>query len=426
MSSLMEIKPFSRTILIALIFMSIFMLVILIMNHHQSKRSVRYIILDIALLCVSYIEFNLLVMAMFKAIDGGIVSGWRAEFIKKPAIIYMVVAATVMAVVASLYVRDYKWRKEHLSLNSIKESIDSMPYGMCCYYEEGMPRLINDNMNKLSLVIFGEYISNAAQFWEKLNEEERTESAKRIILKDLPTWIIKDSQVWSFSRKKINFEKGYLYEIIATDISKEYEKTKQLEQDNNRMKEVTQKLKEYSKNVTRLTVEKEVLDAKVRIHSELGQTLVATRRYLSAKDLDEKQLLDMWNKNIKLLKKESLNIANDDYKILDINAKQLGIELVMPEKLPEGENIKNIIISAVDECITNTYKYAKSRRLVLEVSEEGNIYTVCISNPADMPETNIIEKGGLSNLRRRVEGQGGSMETRIKPCFSLMLSVGKE
>lgn len=426
MSSLMEINPFNRTILIALIFASIFMLVILIMNHYQGKRSVLYILVDIALLSVSYLEFNILVMAMFKAIDGGLVTGWRVDYIKKPALIYMVVAIAVLSVVVYLYIRDYKWRKEHLSLNSIKESIDSMPYGMCCYYEEGMPRLINNNMNKLSMDIFGESISNAAQFWSRLKNESETESAKRIILKDLPTWIINDSQVWSFSREKINYEKGYLYEIIATNITKEYEKTAQLEADNKRMKEVTKKLKEYSQNVTRLTVEKEILDAKVRIHSELGQTLVVTRRYLLIGDMDEKKLLEMWNKNIKLLKKESLNIANDDYKILDINAEQLGIELTIPERLPEEEKVKNIIISAVDECITNTYKYTKSRKLVVEVAEIDDIYQICISNPADVPEANISEKGGLGNLRRRVEGQGGSMETSTRPCFTLKISVGKE
>lgn len=425
MRSLVEISVIERSILFPFIIVSIFLAVILIMNHFQEKRFLPALFTDLLCGGVSYMAFNMLVVTLSSNEKHIPVPGWRANFADQPVLLYMVIEAIVLFVQVLIFRNDYWWRREHISFESIKESMDSMPYGICCYYESGMPRLINIVMHRLSVAIFAESLSNAALFWDKLQTSLDTGLAKRVEENETPTFMLEDGRVWSFSREKINYKKGFLYEILATDITEEYEKSIQLAEDNKRMYSINEKLREYSRNVKRITIEKEVLDAKVRVHSELGQTLVATRRYLSNHDIDEAKLLGMWSKNIKLLSKESISIDPNDYEILKVSAEQLGITLDVPSDLPKEEAIKEIIISAVDECITNTYKYAESKKLRICASCDEQNYTIKIINDGEHPTSEIKEKGGLKNLHKTIETKGGSMEIATKPCFCLTITMEK-
>ena len=426
MRSLIEINVLEKSILFMLIVFGIFMSVTLFMNHLQEKRYFPHMPVDIVCFLISYMEFHLMVVTASAIYDGLNVTGWRVEWMKQPTVLYIAIQSITSIVVTILFVKDNQWRKGHLSTNSIKESMDFLPCGICCYYEGGMPRLINQKMYDISTEIFGEAISNAAQFWQRINEEMITDRAKRQKENQVPTWVIDDNTVWSFTREKISYEKGYLYEILAMDVTEEYEKTQKLTEENERMRIITEKLKDYSKNVDRITVEKEILDAKVRIHSELGQTLVATRRYLAVQDIDREALLRMWNKNIKLLKKEGISIPSDDYEILKVNAEQLGIKLRMPKKLPMDRESREIIIEAVNECITNSFKYADSKELQIKVSQESSSWVLQVINEGDIPTDEIKERGGLKNLRKMIEGKGGTMAVSEKPCFCLTITMRKE
>lgn len=422
MRTLVEIGTLEKSILFIFILLGVFTAIILLMNHMQEKRFA-LISADAFSLFISYMEFNLLVIAMTFRFEGRTISGWRVDYVNKPLGLYFVIQLLILGIEAVFFINDMKWRRSHLSYNSIKESLDNMPYGICCYYESGMPRLVNLEMHLISEQLFGEKVTNAATFWAQINAETSGLGAERMKDYSNPTWILESGRVLSFIREKIPYENSFLYEILATDITEEYEKTRQLAIDNERMRIVTEKLKEYSKNVTKLTIEKEVLDTKVRVHSELGQTLVATRRYLVAQDIDETVLLDMWNKNIKLLKRESNNVPSDDYEILQVNAKQLGISLTMSEELPENQEIKEMIIEAGNECITNAYKYAESKALVLNVNQEESHVILRIWNEGDVPEEEIKEKGGLCNLRKEIENKGGTMEIASRPYFCLTITM---
>jgi len=342
MRSLLENSALQRSVLFALIIISFFIGVMLFVNHNQEKRYLPHMLVDVVFLVISYLEFNTVVITMAHVFGDKVITGWRMELAQKPFVLYLA-AAVVITVNQVLRIQeDNKWRRNHLSLSSVKESIDLMPYGICYYYESGMPRLINKEMQQISIDIFGEMISNAADFWDNINQKKLTVNARRLEESEIPTWICDEKKVWSFSREKISFEKGYLYEILATDITEEYEMNQRLAKENERVKVLSGKLKEYSQNVTRLTIEKEVLEAKIRIHAELGQTLVATRRYLAAKDIDRAEMLRMWKKNISLLKKEDTDISKSDYELLKINAEQLGISLSLPEELPTDAETKDL------------------------------------------------------------------------------------
>ena len=49
-----------------------------------------------------------------------------------------------------------------------------------------------------------------------------------------------------------------------------------------------------------------------------------------------------------------------------------------------------------------------------------------VTNNGKIPEGDIVEGGGLSTLRRRVERAGGTMRVDARPSFRLTVTVPKE
>lgn len=58
--------------------------------------------------------------------------------------------------------------------------------------------------------------------------------------------------------------------------------------------------------------------------------------------------------------------------------------------------------------------------------ENTGSYTVMIGNDGKSPEKVIIEGGGLTNLRHRIETAGGTMIVQSLPDFSLVIDIPKK
>lgn len=77
------------------------------------------------------------------------------------------------------------------------------------------------------------------------------------------------------------------------------------------------------------------------------------------------------------------------------------------------------------ECITNTARHADGDELYITVSDDGAFFTARIGNNGRPPKAEIVERGGLSSLRRITEMAGGSMKTESFPRFLLSVSIPK-
>ena len=63
--------------------------------------------------------------------------------------------------------------------------------------------------------------------------------------------------------------------------------------------------------------------------------------------------------------------------------------------------------------------------IVKNVYENETGYTVMIYNNGQPPEREIREGGGLTNLRHRIETEGGRMLVQSFPEFALVIEIPK-
>ena len=181
----------------------------------------------------------------------------------------------------------------------------------------------------------------------------------------------------------------------------------------------------YGENVDELARAKERLETKVRIHGELGQALLATRRYLSDPNAHQPPM-DIWRRNIAMLRKEmEAKKEGDPLAILRKAAQSAGISLNIIGSLPDKAEYQQFFLTAASEAMTNAVFHANARILQIKLTENENGWQMIFSNDGIQPRKPIIEGGGLSSLRRKAEYIGAVMTVRSTPRFAVMFEGRK-
>ena len=322
-----------------------------------------------------------------------------------------------------IIVAEYKTRKNTISPLSVKESFDNLPTGLCFARSNGMVQLVNYQMNELSYIILGNDIQNANVFWETVCDGKLNKGISRLVTGDKPELRLPDDSVWVFSREDL----GVTTQIVATDMTNYYRLANTLQRKNEELELMSERLRKYGENVDEYTRSKERLETKVLIHNEIGQALLTTRRTLNSDDGDLKTVLDIWNRNISVLRMETAPQNKEDYLGELIKAaKSANVEVQIDGQLPEDKDIQQLIVASATEALTNAIRHADAGKLFVEIDSTRKYYIACISNDGKIPDGPVTEGGGLSSLRKRIEKIGGLMSVSWEPVFKLTIKIPKK
>ena len=365
-----------------------------------------------------------------------------------PWIIVALVMVVIFAAEVLCLVEVDRAGRDKLSPGSVKESLDALPDGVCFFSEDGRILLSNRRMQHISSDITGIGILNGEKLWRCIEEKSvKTDVSDGLVI------LTSDSKVWNVRRSEIEAEGNRINEIVALDVTEQYELRRELEERNERLNSVNERLRIFSRDMSRLTAEKELLDAKIKVHDDLGRSLLAFRAYLTAEPSkrDRSKLLPLWRYVISVMKKETA--PSEEWDAIEKTAESLHIQIEINGDLPAGladlpvsGAARSAIMAAIRECLTNTARHAGGDRLFVLIKcgvEQGADHASTSGNPSasgtapcdDAPHgirieiTNngraplvpIQEAGGLSNLRHMVERAGGIMTIESSPQFLLRL-----
>lgn len=362
-------------------------------------------------------------------------ASWMEKAYNTPLIVIVAMTIVISALVIIVVSNSIRWRNSHISRTSVYESFQKLPIGICCYQDGGMTRLVNTKMSRIAIELTGSRISNGELFVSKIKEvaegtgKVSLESDDELNSEELNanTIVVKteNGTVYSFSMTDIPFRNTVLHEILATDVTQEYRNLMLLHKDKKRMQDINNRLRAYSRDVVDVNIEKEILDAKVKIHDELGHALIVSKRYLGNGDGDRDTILGLWRKNIALLKEERGEHVSEDYETMFYIAKCAGVDIEVEGNLPyEYPKLKHIIVTAISECLTNVCRHTQGNLINIQVREnDDKEFTLIFTNNGDNPKEEIKEGGGLANLRKIVEGAQGTMQIQSLPEYELRLVI---
>lgn len=313
-----------------------------------------------------------------------------------------------------------KLLKNRLGKGAIKESLDNLPSGICFFSSSGLLTLCNRQMYRLVYALSGRDIQSLSEFYKTLRNLPKCEKATR----DGEIFLLEDGSAWHFSDKRVSDEEGYVYtQFLAVDVTQLYCTLKELKRQN---AELIKMAAYMDKNVATMMREEETLRLKMRVHSEVGSSLLCTRQYLLDKQnkTEKKDVLLRWQRILDLLsKRASENAQDDSYKELMDTALAVGAKIVLHGELPQSNPAAYLIVCAMRECLTNVIAHAEGDRLYVSVTQDENSATAVICNNGTAPQGEIVEGGGLGTLRRQIYKARGSMSVQSLPHFSLRITV---
>ena len=340
-----------------------------------------------------------------------------------PVIIPILLLLAVIATLLTIVIKERKFEKNAITRSSVKESLDWLNTGLCFAYKNGMVMLINHRMNNLSHTIFGRDLQNANAFWDNLNDGEIQTGVARLFMGENPTFRLPDQTVWTFAREVL----GGITQLTAAETTRLNKLTEELKEKNAELSVMNERLRKYGESVDELTREKERLETKARIHRELGQALLLTRRYLQGESENSQELLNVLKRNIAMLRLESESPKNDEpLDMLMKAAHSAGIEVLITGQMPKQEDANRLFFEAATEALTNAVRHADAKTLRIAFSEDNTAYSVWFTNDGSKPQNKIVEGGGLGSLRLKTEQIGGTMEVVYQPEFVLKLTVLKK
>lgn len=356
-----------------------------------------------------------------------------------PWIFFPILSVIVMAHSFVLLLREYQKSKQQITPNSVKEAIDRLDCGICFADESNRLILINHRMNQLAFQVIGSYPQTLSEIRLALEQSEETDGARdgvkdgvRRISKDPLLYRFPNGRIWKFQVDLLEAPglEGY-QQMTAQDMTELHQVNVELEKDNKAIGESIHKMQEMILRMSDLAREQETLNLKMQIHNDIGASLISLSGLTNGENEKDAQT------QVATLKKAlayfssrpSMEREGGDEGENEENlagfAEKCGVALKFEGNLPEHEGIKNLIDCAVRECITNCVRHAKGRFVNVRLTEEGNRFCCTITNDGDLPDTPVIEGGGLSSLRKKVEEAGGQMEIGCIPGFTLTLSFMK-
>jgi len=367
---------------------------------------------------------TVLLAAIFRTIDGGLImSPYSKWIIEIPVVFLLLLMFAITAYLAFIIIREYHYRSHSITSASIKESIDHLTTGLCFARPDGMVVLMNHRMDELCHQIIGTDLQNANLYWEILSHGDNLQNVERLSEGDQPSFCLPDGTVWTFKKEILDG----VFQLSAADTTQEYKLIDQLKEKNKELRAMNLRIRQYGEKVDDYTREKERLETKVNIHNQLGQVLLVSRHYLKNHNSNTKEILDMWKRNIEMLSMQAESAsATDQFQTLLEVARSAGITVEIEGEAPKEKELKQLFTTASIEALTNAVRHADAKHIHIKLSQTEDTFIISFSNDGKLPAEKIIEGGGLSSLRKKVEQHFGEMEITTIPQFILTLRLRKE
>ena len=335
-------------------------------------------------------------------------------------VIYVMSLCALSAVIAAVLT----YRAAHSPVYaSLQKGLDGMPDGIYCRDERGETVLINRKMKETAKRAFINGVRDlpfiTGDFKSRLKDGCTIEKDG-----DITCLKLDDGKVLDIRSGRIKTEGGVFFECIAYDITEQYNKSLEIKKRNAHLRKVNGKIRKYSKEMDSMIRDRELLDAKIKIHDDMGRALLSLRSYLSRQERDREALTTLWRVTVSVFRCETApDRSADRMEALTEAAEAVGVTLHFDGSIPDNADASEITAAAVRECLTNTVKHANGRNLYIKTDEYEGIYTINIRNDGVPPDKPIVETGGLGTLRKAVKRCGGDMQTEWEDGFGLTIKI---
>lgn len=340
-------------------------------------------------------------------------------------LLWCATGAAFVYLVAEAILR-YRRRDAHLGRNCVKQAMDLFPCAVCYFAPSGDVKLCNLQMHRLFHRLAQKELQTLTDLTQALSDcDERSGIIRLSEVRQ--TYLFPDGKVWRYSQSEITAN-GKLYtEALFADVTELYEKNLELHRQTAQLQKISEELKQLSDNVQTLAEERETLTAKTKLHDSMGSGLLAVRRILQQKtDSTENDAAVMqFRRAVAVLQEEN---SSPQYDVTEFirNAAVSGILVEITGELPKEKDTLRLILPILREACVNAARHADATALYVTAEQTAEACVLRIGNDGRQPEGEVIPRGGLADLGKRIAEASGSMDVQSRPAFVLTVTLPRE
>ena len=109
----------------------------------------------------------------------------------------------------------------------------------------------------------------------------------------------------------------------------------------------------------------------------------------------------------------------EDFNSIYVESDRLKVNLHINGKMPSAYLEKSIIKEAILEALNNGVKHAGCKNLYCDIYDNK----VFIYNDGNKPSLSVKEKGGLKNIRKLIENNGGTFKIDTSDGFKMIINL---
>lgn len=307
-------------------------------------------------------------------------------------------------------------------MNTIKEAFDNLPIAVCFFDVRGIVRLINRRMLDVSGMLLGRGVQTIYELRAALKEPPagvtRLDDAMAV-------YRFPDGTALRFAFEDVMADGAPFTQVTTADVTELVTRQRALRSENERLADANRRTQALLRQMPELVREEEILAMKMRVHDDIGRSILSARRALmqDAGLAEIRASSAAWEHSIELLRRTSHRPPPDDpLSAVEEHAAAVGVKLTMAGVFPDDRERRRLIGAAASECVTNCVRHAGGTEVLIS----GSAGRVTITNNGAPPDGPVREGGGLSALRRRIEKSGGQMRVYSAPRFALVVYLPEE
>lgn len=334
---------------------------------------------------------------------------------------YILTAAELIASIIC-FALIFRASNKRINAYSVKQALDTLGSGICYYKESGMVKLVNTRMDEISEILCGESVRNGNQFYDLLTKKsaEFGNTGQSLFETD-------DKKVFWFVRNEMMLQNEKAFELIVTDITEEYLRSKELEVKQKEAEKVSDSFRDLAKQAQTAAMEREVLQARINLHDELGKISLLAKKYLesgSLENLTEKDLVREWINTLEAIKRDVSEGYEYDFDKARRTAQLLGAALEADEIFAEDKQKRSVVSQALICALNNAVRHGKADKVWMSAQDEKDGKKLIVIDNNGLPaRQDSTEKGGLKSLRKNVEALGGDMKVMWEKNAELRITI---
>lgn len=307
---------------------------------------------------------------------------------------------------------------------SIKQAIDNLPSGLLVYSLEGDIILMNRQMMDLVFNSMGKMPANGTKIYWFFVRRVAQKGDLAINLNGKVLYDEKTDQYWVLNYSNIEIKNKKYAIITASNVTKEWKLTKDLELQNMELQKQGEELKHAIQDMERQCKEEEIVRLKAVFHDVLGHRIALILRSLQERK-DSEELLDNFAGNIQSNLFEMKN--EDEYKqqlqVLKKTFNGIDVNLDIRGYLPKENDYAKIFVDIIRETATNAVRHGFAKKIWVQMRTREEEYLLKITNDGQAPSHNMTPGNGLRGIQKRLNYVGGQLIVDRTPQFAILASI---